>query len=258
MELIRRVSNIWGDLPALEVRADAGDPAKKTLVGYAAVLNKWADIGYFKERLLPGSLDRTKKKDADIRALNGHQPELVVGRTKSGTLSTKVDKKGLLTEADVSTRSSIGMDLLDAVERGDVDGMSIGFRVISDRWGTENEELVRDLLDINVVEVSYTAFPAYTDTSVSARAEVRAICGIGIVEGERFITALLKHEHRVELTDDDIKLLKDGAEKLSRVSAQIQEAGKIDPPNRERDQGQIKDTDWYRRRLRLAEISLTL
>ena len=38
------------------------------------------------------------------------------------------------------------------------------------RWRTEDGEEIRELLDLELVDVSVVAYPAYSDTSVSARA----------------------------------------------------------------------------------------
>lgn len=249
MTLVRRFTNIWGDdIGRVEIRANDDGTESRTVVGYGAVINSWSsDLGGFKERIMPGALDGTKKKDADIRALNGHKLELIVGRTKSGTMKTSLDKRGLLTEVDI-VRNYIGDGLLESIRRGDVDGMSVGFRILEDRWQMEDEVLTRDILSAHVVETSYTAFPAYPETS----AQVRSLAGLGISEGERFLTAMLKREHGIELNAEDRKILIDAQQKIERaLGSELTDIKKAPPENL----GEIRNIEWYRRRLRLVEIT---
>lgn len=250
MTLVRRFTNIWEDC-RVEIRAAADGEESRTVTGYGAVINSWSkDLGGFKERIVDGALDGTKKKDADIRALVGHDLSMIVGRTKSGTMKTSLDKKGLLTEVDV-VRNAVGDGLLESIRRGDVDGMSVGFRILDDHWRMEGDLLVRDVLSADVIEVSYTAFPAYPETS----AQVRHLADLGISEGERFLTAMLKREHKIDLNDEDKKILLDAQKKIERALA-----GDIkteDETVNNQNLGEIPKFEWYRRRLRLAEFNFS-
>lgn len=62
---------------------------------------------------------------------------------------------------------------MESVKRGDIRGMSFAFSTRSDRWtfakDGEKEPDLRELLDIDLREVSIVAFPAYPDTSVAVR-----------------------------------------------------------------------------------------
>lgn len=253
MTLVKRYTNIWGDdVGRVEIRAGEDGKESRNVVGYGAVINSWSrDLGGFKERIVEGALDGTKKKDADIRALVGHKLEMIVGRTKSGTMKTSIDKKGLLTEVDV-VRNYMGDALLESIRVGDVDGMSVGFRILDDHWRMEDDVLVRDVLSAEVIEVSYTAFPAYPETS----AQVRDLSGIGIGEGERFLTAMLKREHGIELNAEDRKILIDAQEKIQRALG-----GDIktkDETVNNQNLGGIRNSEWYRRAFRLADLHLSV
>lgn len=160
----------------VEVRAGAD---KRTLSGYAALFNSPADIGgYFTETIAPGAFDSAMS--ADVRALVDHDTGRVIGRTKSGTLRMSQDAKGLAVEIDVPDTSD-GNDLWTLVERGDISGMSFGFRVTKQEWDdTDPENPIRTIQAVDLYEVSAVAFPAYDDTSLasrsleSARAEAEA------------------------------------------------------------------------------------
>src|SRR5438128_11032112 len=81
-------------LSGIELRVDAGAPPK--LVGYAAVFNsKSLDLGGFIEIVRPGAFKRTLAAGADVRALVNHDPNLIIGRNKAGTLDVAEDDRGL-------------------------------------------------------------------------------------------------------------------------------------------------------------------
>ena len=148
----------------VETRADDG---KRTLTGYAALFNSDATIGdYFVERIAAGAFD--KAITGDVRALVDHDTGRVIGRTKSGTLRLAVDSRGLKVEIDVpDTRD--GNDLWVLVERGDISGMSFGFRVTKQEWDETGDLPIRTILEVELYEVSAVAFPAYDDTTLAKR-----------------------------------------------------------------------------------------
>ncbi|MBZ9973499.1 HK97 family phage prohead protease [Mesorhizobium sp. BR-1-1-8] len=160
-----------GGVHGVETRADGG---KKTLMGYAAVFNSDTTIGdYFIERIDPHAFD--KAIAGDVRALVDHDTGRVIGRTKSGTLRLAVDSRGLKVEIDIPDTAD-GRDLWTLVERGDISGMSFGFRVTKQEWDETGDLPVRTVLEVELYEVSACAFPAYDDTSLGVRSleEARA------------------------------------------------------------------------------------
>jgi uncharacterized protein len=157
----------------IEKRTNAGgvehraENDKRVLVGYAAVFERLANIGgYFKEQIAPGAF--TEAIGGDIRALVDHDPGRVVGRTKSGTLRLLEDGVGLRVEIDVPDTTD-GNDLWVLVERGDISGMSFGFRVTKETWDETGEIPVRTIQALELMEVSAVAWPAYDDTTIGVR-----------------------------------------------------------------------------------------
>lgn len=141
---------------------------KRTLAGYAAVFNSDTTIGdYFIERIAPGAFDKSIA-DGDVRALCNHDTGRVIGRTKSGTLRLSTDERGLKVEIDVPDTAD-GRDLLTLVERGDISGMSFGFRVTKQEWDETGDLPVRTIQEVELFEVSAVAFPAYDDTTLAKR-----------------------------------------------------------------------------------------
>lgn len=150
----------------VEVRAEGDE--KRTLAGYAAVFNSDTSIGdFFIERIAPGAFDKAIK--GDVRALIDHDTGRVIGRTKSGTLRLSVDERGLKVEIDVPDTAD-GRDLWTLVERGDVSGMSFGFRVTKQEWDETGDIPIRTIQEVELYEVSAVAFPAYDDTELGVRA----------------------------------------------------------------------------------------
>lgn len=155
----------------IEVRAaDEAAAEKKTLRGYAAVFNKDSEemMGFI-ERIAPGAFKKTIQ-EGDVRAFWNHNPDYVMGRTKSGTLRLSEDKTGLAVEIDPPDTPTM-RDFVASIERGDVDQMSFGFQVVKDSWEHDRKRdlVTRTLLEVRLFEVSPVAIPAYPDTSISAR-----------------------------------------------------------------------------------------
>lgn len=153
-----------GGLLGVEKRADG---ETRTLVGYAAVFNSPTDIGgWWTETIAPGTF--SSQLSGDVRALVDHDTGRVIGRTKSGTLRLSEDAKGLRIEVDVPDTTN-GNDLWVLVERGDISGMSFGFRVTKDTWDETVDPPLRTIQAVELMEVSACAFPAYDDTEIGKR-----------------------------------------------------------------------------------------
>lgn len=156
---------------AIELRV-RGDKKSPRLAGYAAVFNSPSqDLGGFTEIVMPGAFKRTLASAGDPLALVSHMPALVLGRRSAGTLRLEEDPRGLAFEIDVPDTTA-ARDLLVSVERGDVKGASFAFSIPSggDRWHRRGDAVIRELLDVNLHEITITAQPAYLDTTVARRA----------------------------------------------------------------------------------------
>lgn len=139
--------------------------AGRALEGYAALFGTEARISGTIETIAAGAF--TKSLSGDILALVDHDPARLLGRTKTGTLELRQDAKGLAFRIDLPDTAN-ARDVLALAERGDLGGMSFGFRVPpgGESW-TGNR---RELRQINLMEISVvSAWPAYDGTSVTAR-----------------------------------------------------------------------------------------
>lgn len=157
-------------LAVAELRVLEQDGEQPKIEGYAAVFNKLSeDLGGFRERVEPGAFTCTIKTD-DIRALVDHDPSRILGRNRAGTLSLSEDDRGLRVVIKPPD-TTIGRDTITTLKRGDVNGMSFGFRVKpgGQRWFIEDGEEIRSLSDVELQDVSVVAYPAYLDTDVAVR-----------------------------------------------------------------------------------------
>lgn len=159
---------------SLERRATSSPPelraegAGKVAKGYAALFNARTQIGdYFYEIIAPGAFSETLRS-ADVLALIAHDSGRVIGRSKAGTLRLKEDSTGLAVEIDLPDTSD-GRDLAVQLERGDIAGMSFGFRVTHDEWDETGKIPTRTIHQVELYEVSAVAFPAYPDTTLALR-----------------------------------------------------------------------------------------
>ena len=86
-----------------------------------------------------------------------------------------IDENGMLLDwvkLDIENNAD-ARALYSAVERGDISSMSFMFTINGERWeDMESDHPTRFITDIGAVfEVSAVTFPAYEDTSISARGE---------------------------------------------------------------------------------------
>jgi uncharacterized protein len=173
---------------AVEIRA-GGDKKSPRLVGHAAIYNSPSqDLGGFVEIVRPGAFTRTLKSDRDPLALVQHMPQLVLGRRSAGTLRLHEDQRGLAFEIDVPDTTA-ARDLMVSVERGDVRGASFAFSTPKggDKWEMRGDKVMRELLDVDLHEITVTAQPAYLDTSVARRCLLQFSTGPRLRAMRRFL-----------------------------------------------------------------------
>lgn len=149
------------------------EEGNKSIEGYFAVFNSVYDIAPgMSESIAPGAF--SKSLAGDIRALVNHDTSLVLGRTKAGTLVLREDSRGLWGHIDINPNDVAAMDLYARVQRGDVDQCSFGFEIRSQDTDIKEDGSIHwTLTEIELYEVSCCTFPAYEETSISARTAER-------------------------------------------------------------------------------------
>lgn len=157
----------------VEWRDDGAGGKRPHIVGHALVYNSWSvDLGGFKERVMPGAVTKTID-GGDIRGLFNHDPNFILGRTKSGTMTLADEKRGLHFDIDPPDNQTIRDLVVSPIERGDVDQCSFAFQVAADEWREPKKVgglYERDLLELRLFDVSPVTFPAYENTDVGLRA----------------------------------------------------------------------------------------
>lgn len=151
---------------AFQTRAEDGN---LYMEGYFAVYNSRYDLwdGAY-ETIAPGAFDG--ETEGDVRALCNHDTTLVLGRTTAGTLTLRVDERGLWGSIIINQADQDAMNLYERVKRGDVSQCSFGFDIIDqDVQYQDGEPTVWIIRKVKLYEVSVVTFPAYQDTSVSVR-----------------------------------------------------------------------------------------
>lgn len=152
----------------LELRAATSENEGRTASGYAALFGVEQDIGgWWTEVIAPGAF-AASLSSRDVVALHSHDTGRVVGRTGAGTLSLSEDATGLAFENQLPDTSD-GRDLVVQLERKDIAGMSFGFITRKQEWDETVDPPKRTILEAELYEITYTAFPAYPDTSVGLR-----------------------------------------------------------------------------------------
>lgn len=153
-------------LSKFETREDSGE---LFIEGYFAVFNSnyelWPGAT---ESVAPGAFSDTL--GGDIRALIDHETRLVLGRNTSGTLELKEDSHGLWGKIRINPKDTDAMNLYERVKRRDVDQCSFGFDILDEETEfRENGSIHWTIKKVKLYEVTVCTFPAYEETSVSAR-----------------------------------------------------------------------------------------
>ncbi|MDQ1215737.1 HK97 family phage prohead protease [Microbacterium arborescens] len=155
-------------LTDIQVRAANDDERRLHFTGRAVVYDQLSeDLGGWQEVIRPGAATRTLAGTPDVRFLINHDANLLLARTRSGTLTLSEDSDGVLVNADMAD-VSYARDAAVSLERGDLSQMSFGFWVVSDSWSGNLHE-VREF-DFDGGDVSVVTYPAYTQTSAELRA----------------------------------------------------------------------------------------
>ena len=141
--------------------------------GYFAVFDSVYDIGQgMSESIASGAF--TKTLSGDIRALTNHDTTLVLGRTKAHTLELREDSHGLWGSISINPKDADAMNLYERVKRGDVDQCSFGFDIRSEDTDIREDGTIHwTIREVDLYEVSACTFPAYEETSISARSQQR-------------------------------------------------------------------------------------
>ena len=157
-----------------EIRAEELD-GEKIISGRPIVYESKTDMLYYAEIIKRGAIDGADLRD--VRFLVNHDTKRIPlarsrGNNGNSTMYLQPDLEGLSIRVSLDTENNAdARALYSAVKRGDITGMSFAFSVESEKWyNLESDYPTREIVKIGrVVEVSAVTFPAYQDTTISAR-----------------------------------------------------------------------------------------
>jgi HK97 family phage prohead protease len=163
----------------------SGDADALRIEGYAAVFDgEFHHPAGFVESIKRGAFSRALAEKQDVRALINHDANMILGRTKNGTVRLRQDSKGLWFSVDLPN-TQVARDLHASISRGDIDQCSFSFKPLKETWGDRKQAdgsyvATRLVEDLDLFDVSAVTYPAYATTSVQANsvevpAEVRQL-----------------------------------------------------------------------------------
>ena len=159
-----------------EVRAEENDEHGHFLTGVPIVYDQRTDLGFFDEIIDNGALADTDLRD--VRFLVNHNTDMIpLARSRNNNSNstmqmTVVEGKGMEIRVDLDTENNAdAKSLYSAVQRGDLSGMSMMMTVDKDAWDdVDSDHPTRHVRSISkIYEVSAVTFPAYSQTSITAR-----------------------------------------------------------------------------------------
>ena len=162
-------------LRCFDAEMRASDDGGMKVEGYALKFDKETQIGGkkwgWKESIAKTALDGADLGDV-VFDLN-HSFDLLLARTKNGSLSLKADGIGLKTSANI-VDTATGRDVYRMVKDGLVTKMSFWAVIKGSEWIFADDD--SDEMDRRVItefgrfyDVSAVTFPAYEDTEIAAR-----------------------------------------------------------------------------------------
>lgn len=154
------------------------DSEKKVIQGYAVVFDSWTDISswgeIWKECIRKGAFTQSLKENS-ILALYNHDFNNVLAR-KDVNMKLVEDDKGLYFEIELPDTTQ-GNDLYELIDKGIVNQCSFSGYVRKNLWSEdEGENILREILEIDLIEITITPIPAYevTEAEVKRSREIKS------------------------------------------------------------------------------------
>lgn len=181
----------------------SSDDNGMTVEGYAMLYDQPSVPMPFVEYIDRGALDNVDL--SKVLLLYGHDLNSVLARSDAENLQLRADDKGLWFRATLPD-TTLGRDTYTNVANGNLKGCSVGFKIGDDKWLQGNDgQVIHHIRSFDqLVEISITPIPAYTETSVDV---------------QRSLEAFMKGENE-EVEIDYDKLADAVADKLEQRSAE--------------------------------------
>lgn len=187
----------------------SSDDDGMTVEGYAMLYDQPSVPMPFVEYIDRGALDNVDL--SKVLLLYGHDLNSVLARSDAKNLQLRADDKGLWFRATLPD-TTLGRDTYTNVANGNLKGCSVGFKIGDDKWLQGNDgKVIHHIRSFDqLIEISITPIPAYTETSVDV---------------QRSLEAFMKGENEVKIDYNKVKIdygtLADAvADKLEQRSAE--------------------------------------
>ncbi len=192
-----------------------------TLEGYASVFDVWYEMyggpsryGW-NEQVARTAFDRTLADGADVQLLINHSG-MPLARTKSGTLDLSTDNTGLHVRAGLEPTDPDVLALRPKMERGDLDEMSMAFRVVRQEWNDDYTERTLTELNLNKGDVSVVNYGANPHTSAQVRSVDELLSEIAGLVPDEVLAEVRAAGH------DPLVVLRDAGDTIARILAAAQ------------------------------------
>lgn len=235
----------------LHVREAEGEEKSRTIEGHAVVfgqrsvnLTPWSSYREVYEIIEPGAITKELINRSDVVLTAFHNNEIILGRSVNGkgTLSLTLDDKGMNCRCTLAETATAD-ELLSAIERGDITGMSFAFTADEDdsengvsyerveaRNDDGKEVWIRHVKKITgLYDVTIAGHPAYPQTDIAQRELIDKDLDSKIGEPEALKKeredANLKHQQ--EKQQKDAALQRESAERAAYLNGLLEEKDNI-------------------------------
>jgi uncharacterized protein len=134
-----------------EARAKKSESGELRIGGYGAIFNKYTNMGWYAEVVMPGFFDEIKS-DRCACLLN-HDANQVLGRKANNTLELKTDANGLEYEAKLPSSRA---DVHELIQEGYIYESSFAFTTLKTTWEEVDRSLLAGMLsEADLDQLSY-------------------------------------------------------------------------------------------------------
>ena len=153
-------------------RIESRESGSRTVSGYGSVFNSQSEDLGFIETIDPNAITEETIKRSDVFATLNHDMDKILARCKygSGSLELKCDDKGLYYRFD-APNTDLGDELLEYLNRGEIDSSSFAFTVKRDEWKNGDDgKHYRRILEIDqIFDISPVFCAAYPEAICQKR-----------------------------------------------------------------------------------------
>ncbi|WP_141216151.1 MULTISPECIES: HK97 family phage prohead protease [Nocardiaceae] len=156
----------------LEIRES--DTSERIISGISVPFSTFTRIdsweGHFEEQVLRGAFKKTIAERGDKVKLLAHHDSRSMPLGRAVLLEERSD--GLYSEFKLS-RTQAADEALELVRDGAITGLSVGMRVLGERWSVKQDR--RTITEIALMEVSLCNFPAYETAGITGTRSITDI-----------------------------------------------------------------------------------